>query len=69
MAQFSVRQHIHEAHQQISFFEAQKNKLAELSADHAKKIADLAQRFREVLNQITKNFTARIFTICIICII
>lgn len=55
MAQYSVREFIHEAHQQISFFEAQKNKLAELSADHAKKIADLAQRFREVLNQITKT--------------
>ncbi len=54
MAQYSIREFIHEANQQISFFEVQKNNLAELSADHEKKIADLAQRFHEVLNQITK---------------
>lgn len=55
MAQYSIREFIHEANQQISFFEAQKNNLAELSADHAKKIADLTLRFKEVLNQITKT--------------
>lgn len=55
MAQYSIREFIHEANQQIQFFEVQKNKLSDISADHAKKISDLALRFQEVLNQITKS--------------
>lgn len=54
MSQYSIREFIHEAHEQIQFLETQKKKLVELSEDYSHKISDLKRRYSELLSQITQ---------------
>jgi len=54
MSQYSIREFIQEAHQQITFLENHKKKLSELREDYNHKISDLNLRYKELLNQITQ---------------